>query len=201
MVTARPSAASLTISRACLLDSIYLRVTGHVLYLAQLSSVSWPEEASCYVVRSALLLLTTLRIRRGEPLVAASLLRVMVDLSIFCDAELTDLLTDLDAIASPDTMIPLLSIMWARGIGLKAHVCARLKQRAAEVILQSPRIDPSDTGDLARASALESAAQALLDRAKQIRDNIPLGLFWTCDPARHGKKRRVGKLNSFLLTP
>ena len=41
----------------------------------------------------------------------------------------------------------------------------------------------------------------LLDRAKQIRDNVPLGLSWTCDPARHSKKRRVGKLNSSLSHP
>ena len=45
---------------------------------------------------------------------------------------------------------------------------------------QAPRIDPSDSVDLAQASALETEAQKLLDRAKQTKDNIPLGLFWTC---------------------
>ena len=192
--TPRHTTASASVSRAILLDSVYLRVAGHVMFLTQMSNMSWPDEATCHIVRTTLLLMTTLRIRRGEPRVAASQLRVMVDLSIYSDTELNDLLLDLDRIATPDIMIPLMSIMWARGIGHSIHVCARIKQRAAEVILQSPSIDPSPVGDLARASALEAAAQKLLERAGQIRSNAKLGLSWTCHPDKHGKRPKIGKL-------
>ena len=117
-----------------------------------------------------------------------------MDLSFYSDMELNGLLLDLHRIATPDTMIPLIAIMWARGIGHSIHVCARIKQRAAEAILQSPSVDPSPLGDLARASTLEAAAQQLLMRAKQIRTNATLGLSWTCHPDKHGKRPRIGKL-------
>ena len=56
-------------------------------------------------------------------------------------------------------------------------------------------MDPSPTGDLVRAADLEAAAQTLLERAKQIRTNVSLGLSWTCHPAKHGERSKIGEYN------
>ena len=182
-----------------LLDTALLRVAGHVLFLCQRSANQWPEEASCFIVRETLKLMTSLRILRRESLLAASLFRVMIDLSIYSDIELTDIMLELDEVCSPSSMVPLMEAMFARGLGKGAHVCALLKQRCAEVISGGPRIDYTSLGDAARATLLESAACSLNLRARQVKESVKRGLAWTSDPKRHAKRQNLGQY--FLISP
>ena len=154
----------------------------HCLHLCIGMGHGWATPARVSLFVAAVELKTRVKILRGQCQAAANLLQVAISTSLLQDVVLEDLIEDLDCVAPPGVIVPVLHQAVRSRIGREAGVPARLHSRVAALVVPAPHPAAQHTHQ-SRSNQLRMASLRLAEAGAQIDSNRGQARRWYCSPS------------------